>query len=80
MYVQLGQATDYIPNIIITFLVKYLEKIVKKEHLWIGVYLNNLVEKIAIGTVQFGLNYGINNTNGIPSEADIDNLLRFIFD
>ena len=42
--------------------------------------MNNLVEKIAIGTVQFGLNYGINNTNGIPSEADIDNLLRFIFD
>lgn len=27
--------------------------------------------KLAIGTVQFGINYGINNKNGIPSDIDI---------
>ena len=27
--------------------------------------------KLAIGTVQFGINYGINNKNGIPSDFDI---------
>jgi aryl-alcohol dehydrogenase-like predicted oxidoreductase len=27
--------------------------------------------KLAIGTVQFGINYGINNKNGIPSDIDV---------
>ena len=27
--------------------------------------------KLALGTVQFGINYGINNKNGIPSDLDI---------
>ena len=31
--------------------------------------------KLAIGTVQFGLNYGINNKNGIPSDFDISEIL-----
>lgn len=31
--------------------------------------------KLAIGTVQFGLNYGINNKNGIPSDLDISEIL-----
>ena len=31
--------------------------------------------KLALGTVQFGLNYGINNKNGIPSDFDISEIL-----
>ena len=31
--------------------------------------------KLALGTVQFGLKYGINNKNGIPSDFDISEIL-----
>ena len=31
--------------------------------------------KLILGTVQFGLNYGINNKNGIPSDLDISEIL-----
>ena len=31
--------------------------------------------KLALGTVQFGVNYGINNKNGIPSDFDISEIL-----
>jgi len=31
--------------------------------------------KLAIGTVQFGINYGINNKNGIPSDIDVSEIL-----
>ena len=27
--------------------------------------------KLVIGTVQYGINYGINNTKGIPSDSEI---------
>ena len=30
--------------------------------------------KLALGTVQFGVNYGINNKNGIPSDFDISEI------
>jgi len=30
--------------------------------------------KLALGTVQFGINYGINNKNGIPSDFDISEI------
>lgn len=30
--------------------------------------------KLAIGTVQFGINYGINNKNGIPSDIDVSKI------
>lgn len=36
-------------------------------------------EKIILGTVQFGLNYGINNVNEKPSETDIKNILDCAF-
>ena len=32
--------------------------------------------KIALGTVQWGLDYGISNTNGIPSAAELDAIVR----
>ena len=36
--------------------------------------------KIILGTVQFGLNYGINNKKGIPSKNEIFEILNFAFD
>tara|TARA_B100001250_G_scaffold149451_1_gene128018 strand:+ start:16269 stop:17120 length:852 start_codon:yes stop_codon:yes gene_type:complete len=35
------------------------------------------MNKIAIGTVQFGMNYGINNQIGIPKNKEISNILKF---
>ena len=32
--------------------------------------------KIALGTVQWGLDYGISNTNGIPTDAELDAIVR----
>ena len=36
----------------------------------------NLVNKLALGTVQFGLNYGISNSNGQTSEKEVINILN----
>lgn len=33
------------------------------------------IEKLVLGTVQFGLNYGINNISGKPSEAQVEEIL-----
>tara|TARA_B100001059_G_C17769003_1_gene547292 strand:+ start:637 stop:1485 length:849 start_codon:yes stop_codon:yes gene_type:complete len=35
--------------------------------------------KLALGTVQFGMNYGINNQVGSPSDKNIYNILNFAF-
>lgn len=35
--------------------------------------------KLILGTVQFGLNYGINNSSGIPSEIDVFGILDTAF-
>jgi aryl-alcohol dehydrogenase-like predicted oxidoreductase len=35
--------------------------------------------KIALGSVQFGLSYGINNKAGIPSDEQVLNILQFAF-
>ena len=32
--------------------------------------------KLALGTVQWGLDYGISNTNGIPTDAELDAIIR----
>ena len=32
--------------------------------------------KLALGTVQWGLDYGISNTNGIPTDAELDAIVR----
>jgi aryl-alcohol dehydrogenase-like predicted oxidoreductase len=36
-----------------------------------------MLSKLIIGTVQFGLNYGITNTNGKTSKEDLDNIFNF---
>ncbi len=33
--------------------------------------------KIGVGTVQFGVSYGISNTKGRPSEPEIARILRY---
>ncbi|MBK7666190.1 MAG: aldo/keto reductase [Sphingobacteriaceae bacterium] len=40
----------------------------------------NLREKIALGTVQFGLNYGINNKTGEVSKNEMSSILNFAFE
>lgn len=35
--------------------------------------------KIILGTVQFGLNYGINNINGKPKQAEVNDILDMAF-
>jgi aryl-alcohol dehydrogenase-like predicted oxidoreductase len=35
--------------------------------------------KIILGTVQFGLNYGINNSNGVPNQIEINQILDEAF-
>jgi len=74
----------FIPNIIKKFLVKHSEKISKKGHHWNGDSLNNSIPKqsapsvkLALGTVQFGLYYGINNKTGILNDSDLLSLLKF---
>lgn len=39
-----------------------------------------MVNKLCIGTVQFGLIYGINNQSGIPDNATINQILDFAYD
>ena len=35
------------------------------------------MNKLALGTVQFGIKYGINNSHGIPSDKAVDEILNF---
>ena len=37
------------------------------------------MNKLALGTVQFGMNYGINNQVGSPSDENISSILNFAF-
>jgi aryl-alcohol dehydrogenase-like predicted oxidoreductase len=37
------------------------------------------MSKLALGTVQFGLSYGINNVSGIPSDIEIENIFKAAF-
>ena len=40
----------------------------------------SLVNKIALGTVQFGLDYGINNTSGKVSQSEVASILKYCRD
>ena len=33
--------------------------------------MNNFNKKIILGTAQFGMNYGINNSNGVPKKEEV---------
>lgn len=36
--------------------------------------------KLALGTVQFGVTYGINNSNGIPDDVELSRILELAYD
>ena len=36
--------------------------------------------KLALGTVQFGVNYGINNKLGIPNDNDVSEILKYAYE
>ncbi len=38
-----------------------------------------MIDKLILGTVQFGLDYGINNTKGKPNKAEVFELLDYAF-
>lgn len=40
---------------------------------------NHYLDKIGIGTIQFGIKYGINNNYGILSISEVNELLRFAY-
>lgn len=37
------------------------------------------VSKLSLGTVQFGIDYGIANVNGKPTQTDVNNILQYLF-
>lgn len=41
---------------------------------------NNKLSKLSLGTVQFGLNYGIANDNGQPSQENVNEIIKYIYD
>lgn len=38
----------------------------------------NEISKLSLGTVQFGLNYGIANTNGQPNQEDVNQIIEYV--
>lgn len=38
------------------------------------------INKLILGTVQFGLNYGVNNTSGKPDQETVQKILSFAYD
>lgn len=40
----------------------------------------NLVDKVVLGTVQFGLNYGINNPYGQVLEAEVEKIMKLAYE
>jgi len=43
-------------------------------------YNDDKLSKLSLGTVQFGLDYGIANTQGQPSQKDVDNIIQYVYD
>ena len=39
---------------------------------------NNLLSKLSFGTVQLGLNYGISNTKGKPTQSTADEIIQYL--
>ena len=36
-----------------------------------------MVNKLCIGTAQFGMNYGVSNTTGIPNQTELKNIINY---
>lgn len=44
------------------------------------IYNNNKLSKLALGTVQFGINYGIANKTGQPSLTSVESITNYVLD
>ncbi|MDF1875753.1 aldo/keto reductase, partial [Sulfurimonas sp. SAG-AH-194-I05] len=44
------------------------------------IFNNDRLSKLSLGTVQFGLDYGISNNSGQPSQKDVDNIVQYVYD
>lgn len=42
-------------------------------------YNGDKLSKLSLGTVQFGLDYGIANTQGQPSQEDVDKIIDYVY-
>ncbi len=43
-------------------------------------YNDDKLSKLSLGTVQFGLDYGIANIQGQPSQEDVDNIIQYVYE
>lgn len=43
-------------------------------------YNENKISKLSLGTVQFGLDYGISNINGKPVQKEVNNIINYVVD
>jgi len=43
-------------------------------------YNDDTLSKLSLGTVQFGLNYGIANTQGQPSQEDVNKIIEYVYE
>jgi|SaaInl8_150m_RNA_FD_contig_31_1328269_length_2825_multi_14_in_0_out_0_3 aryl-alcohol dehydrogenase-like predicted oxidoreductase len=44
------------------------------------VYNNNKLSKLSLGTVQFGLDYGIANSGGQPTQEEVNEIIDYVYD
>lgn len=44
------------------------------------VYDGDKVSKLSLGTVQFGLDYGIANKDGQPTQSDVNKIIQYVYD
>lgn len=43
-------------------------------------YDGNRISKLSLGTVQFGLNYGVANNSGKPSQENVNKIIKYVSD
>ena len=43
------------------------------------IFNNEQLSKLSLGTVQFGLDYGISNSNGQPTQRDVNDIVEFVY-
>lgn len=43
-------------------------------------YNGDMLSKLSLGTVQFGLNYGVANIDGKPLQTDVDNIVKYVYE
>ncbi len=44
------------------------------------IFNNKKLSKLSIGTVQFGLDYGISNTKGQPNQQEVNDIIKYVYD